>query len=79
MEARVRAFWIVLECPNCHKPQIINKWVQNGGIIDLGSVRSYECDLCEHPFEYQLQIREIGGDPHLASDSPDPQLSQQKD
>ena len=79
MRAKVIAFWIVVECPHCHKPQVINKWTQNGVVYDFESVRSYECDLCENPYEFRLQVKENMGDPHLASISPSPVIEMQKD
>jgi hypothetical protein len=72
MDAAVRALWIVVECPNCHKPQVINRWVEKGVVYDFKTVRSYECDLCDNPYEFHLQVRESLGDPHLVNDSPSP-------
>ncbi len=57
MEAKLRAVWIIVECPNCHKPQVIRKWVGDGEVYNFESVRPYECDLCEQHYEVHLQVK----------------------
>ena len=70
MEAVLHAFWCVVECPNCHKPQVVNKFIHKGEIWNLEAVRPLECDLCGEQYEFRLQVRGSAGDPHLAPASP---------
>jgi hypothetical protein len=74
MKASVIAFWVIVECPHCHKPQSVGKWVRDNTVYDFDTAVSHECDLCDNPFEFRLQVEEKLDDPHLVTSSPSPAI-----
>jgi len=58
MRANIKEVWVILECPNCNRPQTASFWVtDNNMVLDLSRLRKMECKFCEHG--YELQVKEI--------------------
>jgi len=62
MEAKVKSFWIIWECPNCHRPNVRNKWVdREGRLWNWRERESVICELCDEKSELELKECNVPG------------------
>ena len=60
--AIVKEIWLIVECPHCHRPQIINKYVRYNTQEELEIVAEIEvreryCTICSKPYKLKLKGR----------------------
>jgi transcription elongation factor Elf1 len=55
MNAKVRELWLIVECPNCQRPQIVNKYVKDNAVIRLLQTRYMTCTMCEKNYFVKLE------------------------
>jgi hypothetical protein len=60
MEARVTGIWLIVECPHCLVPQIVNKYVKDNAVIRLLQTRYMECTMCHK--NYFVELKELDTD-----------------
>lgn len=55
MNAKVRALWLIVECPECHRPQVVHKHVLDNTVVHLLKTRYTTCDNCDKPYFVELK------------------------
>jgi hypothetical protein len=45
MNAKVKELWLIVECPNCLRPQVMNIFVKDNAAINVHRTRYLQC-LC---------------------------------
>jgi len=59
MKATIKMFWVIVECPHCHHPQVVNKYADlEGRIWNLDVHIVKKCKDCD---EYYDVVVETGG------------------
>jgi hypothetical protein len=49
-DAKITGLWFIVECPHCHVPQVVNKWVKDNAAINLLKTRYVNCQMCSEPY-----------------------------
>ena len=62
MDAKVKGIWLIVECPHCHRVQVVNKWVKDNSVINLMKTRYLNCEHCDGAYfvelkEYETEIQ----------------------
>jgi hypothetical protein len=55
LKAKVRAVWLIVECPHCMKPQSVRKIVIDNMVIGILKVRYETCEFCDEGFFIELE------------------------
>lgn len=51
-KASLKGLWLIVECPHCHSPQVVNRWIgAEMGMYGFEAVRPRECEQCEQPYD----------------------------
>jgi transcription elongation factor Elf1 len=68
MKALVKELWFVVECPHCHRPQVVNKPVVDGKVPDPMRPRYFVCEYCDNncfieleELETEIMYNSVGG------------------
>jgi hypothetical protein len=54
MNAKVKEVWLIVECPHCMRPQIVNKFVKGNAVINLTRPRYMSCTICNKNYFVEL-------------------------
>ena len=54
MEANVKMVWLVIECPHCHAPQVVNKYIHKNKIYDPFRKMVKTCQFCDKEYYVHL-------------------------
>ena len=49
---------MIVECPHCHRPQVVNKYVKDNAAVCLMQTRYVTCDVCDKNFFVKLEEME---------------------
>jgi transposase-like protein len=60
VNAKVRELWLIVECPHCMRPQIVNKFVTDNAVVRLLQTRYVECTVCNK--NYFVELKEMDTD-----------------
>jgi transcription elongation factor Elf1 len=55
MNAIVKELWLIVECPKCMRPQVVNKYVKDNAVINLLRPRYVSCSICSTNFFVELE------------------------
>jgi transcription elongation factor Elf1 len=55
MNAKVKELWLIVECPDCMRPQVVNKYVKDNAVVRLLQTRYVSCDMCNTNFFVKLE------------------------
>jgi ribosomal protein S27E len=55
MNAKVIALWMLVECPECHRPQVVHKHVIDNLVVHLLKTRYVNCDNCDNSYFIELK------------------------
>jgi transcription elongation factor Elf1 len=55
--ATVKELWLIVECPHCHRPQVVPKYVGKGQVYDLDKREEQRCGICGKMFGVVLEAR----------------------
>jgi transcription elongation factor Elf1 len=56
--AVVKELWMIVECPHCHRPQVVNKYVKDNAAVCLLQTRYVTCDMCDKNYFVKLEEME---------------------
>ena len=59
MNAKVRAIWLLVECPYCHAPQVMRKHVMDNTVSSILKMRYEACDECGEGYFVELTERDV--------------------
>jgi len=54
MNARVKALWLIVECPDCLKPQTVVKQVIENTVVNILKIRYLTCEFCDGNYFIEL-------------------------
>ena len=54
MKAKIKELWLILECPECFRPQVVSRHVTNNAVIHLLKADHIICDLCDKNYFFEL-------------------------
>ena len=54
MNGKVTGIWLIVECPHCNSPKVVNKWVKDNSAINLLKTRFVTCASCDGSFFVEL-------------------------
>lgn len=54
MKAKIKELWLIVECPECFRPQVVSRHVSNNAIIHLLKARYIICDRCDKNYYFEL-------------------------
>lgn len=46
MNAKIKGIYLIVECPYCHKPQVLFKLVWDNSVDNILKPRYFECEYC---------------------------------
>jgi len=55
MQGKLKELWLIMECPNCQRPNTANKYVLDGKILRLLEPMSCNCPICETSYTIVLK------------------------
>jgi transposase-like protein len=55
MDAKIVGFWIIWHCPECNRPNVSYKWVNDKGEVLLKQKQRVECDRCTEASELTIE------------------------
>ena len=55
MNGIVKGLWLIVECPGCHKPQVLFKHVMDNKVVNLQKTRYMTCEYCDVGFFIELK------------------------
>ncbi len=58
LPARVDGLWLIVECPHCHRPNVVNKYVVQNMLYSLFDVKTYTCRVCGGAYQIKLELKE---------------------
>ena len=71
MEAKIVSVWLVVECPNCHAPQVVNKYVNKNIVYNLMGKRHLVCDICDGRYFVEIHDKDISLDDITLTKTPE--------
>ena len=55
LDGKVRAVWLLVECPSCHAPQVLRKHVMDNTVSSIRKQRYEVCEECGKGFFVKLE------------------------
>ena len=55
MNGKIIMLWLIVECPECLRPQGLHKHLLDGSIINLERTRYMTCEYCDQGFFVELK------------------------
>jgi len=59
MNARIVGLWLIVECPYCHVPMVVNKYVKDNTVLELLRTRYEVCESCDKSFFIELEDKKM--------------------
>ena len=61
MNARIKGLWLIVECPHCLKPQVIQKYVLDNTVDVIIKPRYFSCEHCDGNCFIELKENDLVG------------------
>jgi len=59
MNAKILGLWLIVECPYCHAPIVVNKYVKDNTVLELLRTRYETCENCDKSFFIELEDKTL--------------------
>ena len=55
MFGKVKELWLIVECPECLRPNTVSKYILKDTVLRLLEPMTCNCGICDTPFKVELK------------------------